>query len=126
MDDDRRNFKRHQALGLKSNISDGNSAFLVVVEDLSKTGVGLSQVPAKFDETVKKCLAVVNGPHNDFKLDLNPRWVQLSEKGKHKNLEKEAGDLSFFLLQEDENDSIHLNQLQQKQNSNIKNIPKRV
>ena len=86
MDDDRRNFKRHQTPDLKSNISDGNSAFLVVVEDLSKTGVGLSQVPARFDETVNKCLAVVNAPHNDFKLNLNPRWVQVSEKGKHKKI----------------------------------------
>ena len=86
MDDDRRDFKRHKAPGLKSNISDGSSAFLVVVEDLSKTGVGLSQVPTTFDETVNKCLAVVNAPHSDFKLDLNPRWVQVSEKGKHKKI----------------------------------------
>ncbi len=86
MDDDRRKFKRYKAPGLKSNISDGNSAFLVVVEDLSKTGVGLSQVPTGFDETVKKCLAVVNAPHDDFKLDLNPRWVQVSEKGNHKKI----------------------------------------
>lgn len=86
MDDDRRKCKRYQVDGLSSNVSDGSSAFLVVVEDLSKNGVGLSQVPTNFDETVKKCLAVVNTPHNDFKLDLNPRWIQVSEKGKHKKI----------------------------------------
>lgn len=92
MDDDRRNFKRHQTPNLKSNVSDGNSAFLVVVEDLSQTGVGLSQIPTGFDETVKKCLAVINTPHNDFKLNLNPRWVEVSGKGKHKKIGFEITD----------------------------------
>jgi hypothetical protein len=49
MDDDRRKCKRYQVDGLSSNVSDGSSAFLVVVEDLSKNGVGLSQFPTNFD-----------------------------------------------------------------------------
>ena len=84
MDDNRRKYNRYQAPGLKSNVSDGNSAFLVVVEDVLRFGVALSQVPSGFDETVNKCLAVVNAPHNDYKLDLNPKWVHRSEKGGQK------------------------------------------
>jgi len=86
MDDDRRKHKRYQVSGLKSDISDGSSAYLVVVEDLSRNGLGLSRVPSNFDETVKKCLAVVNAPLNDFNLSLIPRWVQVAEKGDHKKI----------------------------------------
>lgn len=86
MVEDRRKSKRYQTPGLKSNISDGKSAFLVVVEDISTTGVGVSQIPAGFDEKVQKCLATVNAPLKDFKLNLSPRWVDLTNDGKYKRI----------------------------------------
>lgn len=75
MTEERRNSRRLQPPGLKSNLSDGSSTFFVVVDDVSKTGVGISQVPEGFDETVHRCFAVINGPLEDFTLVLQPRWV---------------------------------------------------
>lgn len=86
MSENRRRCERYKTSGLESNISDGKSAFLVVVEDISKTGVGVSEIPADFDETVHKCLAVVNAPLEDFKLDLHPKWVHLSGNGRYKRI----------------------------------------
>lgn len=86
MADDRRKSARHRTPGLKSNITDGKGAFFVVVEDISKTGIGLSQVPESFDETVHKCFAVINAPLKDFKLVLHPRWVQTVASGKFKKI----------------------------------------
>lgn len=86
MVDERRKSERFQTPDLKSSISDGKSAFLVVVEDISKAGVGVSQIPADFDETVHKCLATVNSPMEDFQLNLSPRWVDLASDGKYKRI----------------------------------------
>jgi hypothetical protein len=86
MTDDRRKSKRYQIPEFKSNLSDGNSAFFVVIEDVSKTGVGISKVPEGFDETVNKCFAVINAPLKDFTLVLQPRWVSSSGKGPYKRM----------------------------------------
>jgi len=86
MVDERRTSERHKTPGLKSNITDGKAAFFVAVEDISKTGVGVSQIPAGFDETVHKCFAVISAPLKDFKLVLHPKWVHTSESGKFKKI----------------------------------------
>jgi hypothetical protein len=86
MTKERRKSKRFQTPGFKSNLSDGNSAFFVVVDDVSKTGVGVSQVPEGFDESVHKCFAVINAHLKDFTLVLQPRWVSTSGKGSYKKI----------------------------------------
>jgi len=92
MGDERRKHERFETPGLKTNISDGNTAFVVVVDDVSKKGVGVSEVPSGFDETVTKCLAVVNGPLRDFELTLQPRWVHVSGKSKNKRIGFQISD----------------------------------
>ncbi|HBI16127.1 MAG TPA: hypothetical protein DDY20_11540 [Desulfobulbaceae bacterium] len=86
MTDDRRKNERYQTPEFKSNLSDGNSAFFVIVEDVSKSGVGVSHVPEGFDETVHKCFAVINAPLKDFTLVLHPRWVSPSGEGPFKRI----------------------------------------
>lgn len=82
--------KRHEtrvaAPDLESEISDGKSGFFVVVDDVSNSGVGLGQVPEGFDETVQKCLAVINASSQDFKLTLEPCWTEASSKGEFKKI----------------------------------------
>lgn len=94
MSENRRKCERYKISGLESNISDGKSAFLVVVEDISKTGVGVSEIPAGFDETVHKCFATINAPLEDFKLALHPKWVHLTDKGRHKRIGFQIDDPS--------------------------------
>lgn len=86
MTDERRKGKRFQSPGVKSNLSDGNSAFAVQIDDVSKTGVGVSQIPEDFDETVRKCFAVITTPLEDFTLILHPRWVHAADHGKFKRI----------------------------------------
>lgn len=86
MTEERRKNKRFEAPGLKANLADGTSAFFVVVDDVSKTGMSVSQVPADFDETVHKCFAAIDAPLEDFKLMLQPRWVHSSSKGNYKRI----------------------------------------
>ncbi|MFZ5798342.1 MAG: PilZ domain-containing protein [Desulfobulbus sp.] len=86
MSEERRKGQRFQSPGLNSTLSDGNSAFIVVVDDVSKTGMGVSQVPEDFDETVNHCFALINAPLEKFTLILKPRWVHSSSKGKFKRI----------------------------------------
>lgn len=86
MAEERRKSSRFQPPGLKSNLSDGSSAFSVVIDDVSKTGVGVSQVPEGFDETVRNCFALINVPPEDFSLILHPCWVRTSSQGKYRRI----------------------------------------
>lgn len=86
MTGERRKGGRFPAPGLKSNLSDGSSVHIVPVDDVSQTGVGVSQVPERFDETVRKCFAVINAPLEDFTLILHPRWVRPGDHGKYKRI----------------------------------------
>lgn len=86
MNDERRKSRRYQTPGLKSSISDGSTAFIVMVDDVSKTGVGLSEVPEGFDESVHRCFAVINAPLEDFSLALHPCWVHSTGEGQYKRI----------------------------------------
>lgn len=84
MDAKKRSSERHMTMGLMSTVSDGKSAYLGVVEDISTTGVRLSQVPAVFDDTVDQCFTVVKGPGTDLKVLLFPRWARATNRGMYK------------------------------------------
>lgn len=99
MDDDRRKHERISTPGLKSNLSDGKTAFFVVVDDISKAGLGVTDIPAGFDETVSKCLATINAPLEDFELKLTPRWVSLTKDRQHKRIGFEIENPSEKWLQ---------------------------
>lgn len=75
---------RHETIGLMTNISDGSSTFFGVVEDISRNGLRISQLPAGFDDTVDRCHGIVNGLHTDFAIALQPRWVRNTNKGMYK------------------------------------------
>ena len=75
---------RYQAWGLMSNISDGTSAFLGIVEDISPSGVRVSQISANFDDSRQKYASVINGPVDDFRMNLQPRWVHVTNRGMYK------------------------------------------
>lgn len=84
MDANKRSSERLMTMGLMSTVSDGKSAFLGVVEDISVSGVCLSQVPAVFDDTVEHCFTVVKGPTSDYKIVLRPCWARATNRGMYK------------------------------------------
>jgi hypothetical protein len=82
--DERRKNRRYAVGNLKTRITDGKSACVVKVEDISPHGVGVSGLPQDFDENVS-CVVEIKCPQGDFKLELQPRWVHLN-KGKRKKI----------------------------------------
>lgn len=70
----RRGCKRNATLGLMSSMWNKDSACTGVVEDVSATGIRISQIPSQFGDHFQECLAVVHGPLQDFKLILHPKW----------------------------------------------------
>ena len=83
-DTNKRSSERHVTMGLMSTVSDGKSAYLGVVEDISATGVCVSQIPAVFDDTAEQCFTVVKGPSRDFKVVLHPCWAKATNRGMYK------------------------------------------
>lgn len=92
MDTNKRSVKRHPTLGLMSRVSDGKNAFMGIVEDISETGLRLSQVPADFDNTVDPCFTVVKGPIRDLKVFLHPCWVRATDRGMYKDIGFQIND----------------------------------
>lgn len=81
-------------MGLMSTVSDGKAAYLGVIEDISTTGVCVSQVPAVFDDTADHCFTVVKGPSQDFKVVLHPCWARATNRGMYKVIGFEIEDPS--------------------------------
>lgn len=92
MENNRRLTNRHHTLGLMSNVFDGRSAVLGVVEDISRKGLRVSNIPASFEDTVETCYTVVNGPQKDFYLVLHPRWSFSTNRGMYKMMGFEIQD----------------------------------
>ena len=78
--------KRHRTLGLMSNVFDGKSAVVGIVEDISRTGLRVSNIPASFEDRAETCYMVVNGPKHDFHLVLIPRWSRSTNRGMYKTI----------------------------------------
>lgn len=70
----RRGSKRQSTMGLLSSMWDGESVCIGVVDDVSATGIRVSQIPSKFDKHSQECLTIVHGPLQDFKVMLHPSW----------------------------------------------------
>jgi hypothetical protein len=83
-DTNKRSSERHMTMGLMSTVSDGKAAYLGVIEDISATGVCVSQVPAVFDDTAEQCFTVVKGSPRDFKVVLHPCWAKATNRGMYK------------------------------------------
>lgn len=61
-------------MGLLSSMWDGESSCIGVVEDVSATGIRVSQIPSHFDKYCQECFIIVHGPLQDFKVILHPSW----------------------------------------------------
>jgi len=81
---EKRSCERHMTMGLMSTVSDGKAAYLGVVEDISLSGMCLSQVPSVFDDTAEHCFTVVKGASRDYKIVLRPCWARATNRGMYK------------------------------------------
>ncbi|MDO9040803.1 MAG: hypothetical protein Q7U64_00495 [Desulfocapsaceae bacterium] len=67
-------------MGLISSMWNGKSACIGVVEDVSATGILISQIPSHFDEHSRQYFTIVHSPFDDFKIMLQARWRSETKK----------------------------------------------
>lgn len=83
MQTNRRASKRHATPGLISSMWNGKSACIGMIEDVSTTGLRVSQIPACFNEQTEKCFMIVHGHLQDFKLMLQAVWKSKTKKERY-------------------------------------------
>ncbi len=81
-----KNDHRCRVLGLMAMIDDGHSRFLCIVDDLSKKGVRLTQIPSNLNETTEKFTALILSPLHNFKISLHSRWSKTTNGGMYKTI----------------------------------------
>ena len=61
-------------VNMESNIYDGSHVFHGTVENVSRNGIKLFNIPQKFDTVSKSCVVVVSSKDKNFKFHVTPRW----------------------------------------------------
>ncbi len=84
MNTKRRNGERHPTMALMLNIYDGRDLFLGVVEDISATGLRVSKIPARFDDSAGQYVTLVNGLAGDVQVTLQLCWARATNRGMYK------------------------------------------
>lgn len=82
--------RQHQRLvvgNLYADISDGQGFFSGTVEDFSRFGLKLADVPKKLDEKAKHFSVIVSGDGQHFKMSAKPRWSHGKSLSKKVGLE---------------------------------------
>ena len=104
----RRIAERHPTIGLISSIWDGRSTCIGVIEDVSSTGIRISQIPNHFADQAAKCFSIVHGLYGDYKVSLHPCWSKNTNRGMYKmigfRIDNPANSWRDF-VEDDENPS---------------------
>lgn len=61
---------------LCADVSDGRGFFSGMVTDLSRFGLGVTDLPVKLDHTSQRFSIVISGRGRNFKMLVKPRWVK--------------------------------------------------
>jgi len=82
--------RRHQRMAVANlhvDISDGQGFFSGTVEDFSRFGMKLDNVPKRLDEKAGNLALVVSGEGKHFKMKARPRWARRKSFSKKVGLE---------------------------------------
>ena len=61
---------------MQSTLADGHFFFDGMVENISRSGLKVTGIPAKFDIHTRACTTIVSGRGKNFKLKVKPSWAQ--------------------------------------------------
>ncbi len=61
-------------VAMTASISDGNFVFEGNVENISRTGFKMTDIPAKFDPEAPECTAVISSTKKNYKFAIRPTW----------------------------------------------------
>jgi hypothetical protein len=68
--------KREKRVGvtMTATLSDGTFVFEGSVENVSRTGFKMTDIPAKFDAESPQCTAVITHEKQNYKMAIRPTW----------------------------------------------------
>ena len=61
-------------VSMTATMSDGNFVFEGQVENISRTGFKMTDIPAKFDPESSECTAVITNQDKSYKFAIRPSW----------------------------------------------------
>ena len=71
----KRKQERYLVEDITSSLADAHFCFSGMVEDVSRTGIRISNLPQKFDDSVGICICVIEAQGKNFKIEVEPRWT---------------------------------------------------
>lgn len=73
---EKRYYQRMAAQNLMADVSDGWGCFSGTVEDLSRKGIQLKNIPKRLNDRVKQFSIIISDGMRFFKLQARPRWAR--------------------------------------------------
>ncbi|MEN8258955.1 MAG: PilZ domain-containing protein [Thermodesulfobacteriota bacterium] len=67
---------------MTASMSDGDFVFEGIVENISRTGFKMTDIPRKFDPESCECTAVISSKTKNYKFNIMPSWTK--EEGIYK------------------------------------------
>ena len=86
MHENRRFAHRNTTEGVVSSLYDGTANHIGVVEDVSLSGICISNIPASFNCSSNQCFSLINAPLGEYKVVLKPRWAKTTNNGMYKTI----------------------------------------
>lgn len=81
------NKRKHPRISItriEADISDGKGFYTGIVQDISRFGLSISDIPKRLDKTADIYSIILDGPGTHFKLLARPVWEE--EKGMSKKI----------------------------------------
>lgn len=75
---------------LMADISDGKGFFIGSIDNISRFGLQVSDLPKQLDINAEILTAIINGQGENFKMFLKPRWEVVNGQKKRVGLEIES------------------------------------
>lgn len=85
-----RKYPRVDVDSLMADISDGKGFFIGTIDNISRFGLSVSDLPSQLDGDAEILTAIVNGQGENFKMFLKPRWEVVDGERKSVGLEIES------------------------------------
>ncbi len=85
-----RKYPRINIDSLMADISDGKGFFIGNIDNVSRFGISVSDLPKQLDEQASMLTAIVSGRGENFKMFLKPKWDIVTGDKKRLGLEIES------------------------------------
>ena len=71
-------YQRVEVTGFQADVSDGMGCFPGEINDVSRFGLCMKDLPKRVNETSNRMTVVIHGKGKNFKMVVRPKWSQAS------------------------------------------------